>query len=386
MSGEIDALGGLVTAGLVADSLNRPSGAPGAVGLDGAEIADAQHRCANCAAPLTGNYCANCGQKAHLHRSLLHVGEEFIHGITHFDGKAWKTLPMLVFRPGTLTRDYIAGKRSRYIAPVPLFLLVVFLMFFVFSFVHLNPGAGGAGATGDNGAPLTQAEAIKQLPKVEAEVRDLDRQIAAAKASSEAVSLPGLIGARAGVVAARDAVKARAAGEVRNPIDLPGAIAEELGSASKNGDVKVNLGNETLNDKARKALKNPELTLYKIQGKAYKLSFLLVPLSLPWLWLMFAWRRDVRMYDHAIFSLYSISFMSLLFVVGSLAVMFKLQLDFFWFVLVVAAPVTHMFVQLKGTYGLTRSGAAWRTLMLTLGAVMTLSLYAVLMVAIGLID
>lgn len=379
MSGEIDALGNLANAALVARSL-EPEG-----GLNHAEVADGHHQCANCDAPLNGNFCANCGQRAHVHRSLAHVGEEFLHGITHFDGKAWTTLPMLFFRPGRLTRNYIEGKRTRYIAPVPLFLLVVFLMFFVFSFLHIDPSAGG-GATDDNGKPLSKAEAIKELPKVEAEVRDLDKQIAAAKAKGDTMSLPGLIGARTGVAAARDAVKARAEGEVRNPIDLPGAIAEEIGSAGKDGKVTVNLGDETLNQKARKALENPELALYKIQGKAYKFSFLLVPLSLPWLWLMFFWRRDVRMYDHAVFALYSISFMSMLFVIGSLAVVLKLQLDFFWFILIFVAPVTHMFFQLKGTYALGKFGAAWRTFVLGLAAITTLGIYAALMVALGLID
>ena len=133
MSGEIDALGNLANAALVARSL-EPEG-----GINHAAVADAHHVCANCDAPLSGNFCANCGQKAHVHRSLAHVGEEILHGITHFDGKAWTTLPLLIFRPGKLTRDYIEGKRARYIAPVPLFLLVVFLMFFVFSFVDISP-------------------------------------------------------------------------------------------------------------------------------------------------------------------------------------------------------------------------------------------------------
>ena len=372
MSGEIEALGVLVTAGLAADALDgAKAGAPVAHG-----------NCANCGALLSGSFCPNRGQKAHIHRSHLHVGEEFLHGITHFDGKAWQTLPMLFCRPGKLTRDYIEGKRARYIAPVPLFLLVVFTMFFAFSFV----GGPGGETSPDSDKALTQAEAKKELPKIDAELRDLDRQIAEAKAKGETVALPGLIGARAGVTAARDTVKARVEGEVRNPIDLPGAIAEELGSAGKNGEVKVNLGDESLNVKARKALKNPELALYKIQSKAYKFSFLLVPLLLPWLWLIFFWRRDVRMYDHAVFALYSISFMSLLFVIGSLAVVLKAGFDFFWFVLIFVAPTAHMFFQLKGTYALSTAGAAWRTFVLSLAAILTLGVYAALMIAFGLLD
>jgi hypothetical protein len=379
MSDSIEAFGALADAGLVATALDS------AGGINHAETAHAQHRCANCDTALSGEFCSNCGQKAHVHRSILHVGEEFLHGITHFEGKAWTTLPMLMFRPGKLTRDYIMGKRARYIAPVPLFLLVVFLMFFVFSFVKIDPNIGG-GATDDNGKQLTQAEAIRELPKIEAELRDLDRQIAAATANGDSMALPGLSGARIGVAAARDSVKARAEGEISNPLELPGAIAAEMGAEKKGDDWSVNLGNQTLNQKARNALNNPGLVFYKIQSKAYKLSFLLVPLSLPWLWLMFAWKRDVRLYDHAVFALYSLSFMSLLFVIGSIAVATKVSFGGFWFALILVAPLGHMFTQLKGAYALSRFSAAWRTMALAIGSLFSLSLYALLMIVLGILD
>jgi hypothetical protein len=370
VSSEVEALGDLATAGMAAAALDPPNGSP--LGGHGA--------CANCSAPLTGKFCAACGQKVHLHRSLVHVGEEILHGVTHFDGKAWTTLPMLLFRPGKLTRDYIDGKRARYIAPVPLFLLVVFLMFFVFSFVSINDNIG-SGPTSENGRPMSQAEAKVALPKIEAELADLDRQIAAAAKNPEPGQVASLKGARIGVAAARERVKARANGELESPLDLPGELSREI----KDSDVSVNLGNETLNAKARKALKNPDLILYKVQTKAYKLSFLLVPLSLPWLWLLFAWRRDVKMYDHAIFALYSISFMSLLFVVASIALTFDVTSQWLWVPLVLS-PLVHMYAQLKGTYSLNRFGATWRTGVLAMASMLTLGIYAALMTVMGVLD
>lgn len=375
MSDSLDALGGLVDAGLVARSLDA------AGGINAAEVADAHHVCANCAAPLSGNFCGNCGQRAHVHRSLLHVGEEFLHGITHFDGKAWKTLPMLLFRPGKLTREYIVGRRARYIAPVPLFLLVVFLMFFAFSFVHIKPGGG---ATGDDGKQLSQAEAARQLPKVDAELADIERQIAIAEKTHDP-ELDGMKGERIGLQAARNQVKKRADGELAAPLDLPGEIAREIDSAIKTGKLKVNLGNVTLNATATEALKNPQLALYKIQGKIYKFSFLLVPMSLPWLWLMFAFRRDVRMYDHAVFALYSISFMSLVFT--ALSIVLSLDaIDPAPFAVLLLAPPVHMFAQLKGAYQIGWFGAAWRTAALMFASVLTLCFYLVVTLGLGLVD
>lgn len=370
MSDNIEALGGLVTAGLAARALDPP-GAPAGHTHHGA--------CANCGTPLAGQFCGDCGQNAHIHRTLGGVFHDFLHGITHFDGKTWQTLPMLLFRPGKLTRDYIEGKRARYIAPVPLFLLVVFLMFFVFSFVHIKDNVGG-GATNDRGEQMTSAEAQKELPKIEAELAKLDAGIKAAKNPGPG-ELAAMKGARVGIAAARDRVKARAGSEVETPLDIPGELAREM----KESEPTVNFGNETLNEKTRAALKNPELVFYKIQGKAYKLSFLLVPLSLPWLWLMFAWKRGVKMYDHAIFALYSISFMSLLFIVASIALTLDVTSEWLWLPLLLA-PGVHMYFQLKGAYALSRFSALWRTGVLSVMSFMTLALYLVLIIAVGVLD
>ncbi len=60
------------------------------------------------------------------------------------------------------------------------------------------------------------------------------------------------------------------------------------------------------------ALENKELALYKIKGAAAKFAFLLMPISLPFLWLLLVTRRRFGMFDHAVFSLYSLSAMALL--------------------------------------------------------------------------
>lgn len=370
MSGHIEATSKAADTALTAVAPHIPAG------INAAEVAGAHHQCANCNQPLSGDFCANCGQKAHVHRSLAHVGEEFLHGITHFDGRAWRTLPMLVIHPGRLTRDYIMGKRTRYIAPVTLFLLVVFVMFFAFSFIHLDAGAVDA-----NGAELTPGAALAKLPKLNTEIADLDQKIIIAQAKGGTIT--ALKARRASLAETRDAVKRRGEGEITNLAELPAAIAHEIGDGNT---LEVGLGDNSLNRKFRDALKNPELLLYKIQGKAYKLSFLLVPMSLPWLWLMFAFRRNVRMYDHAVFALYSISFMSLLFVTGSIALTAGVKSGPFWFALTLLAPIAHMYVQLKGAYALGRYGAAWRTAGLCIASLITLSLYATLMIVIGVLD
>lgn len=88
-----------------------------------------QATCRNCDASLTGAYCAACGQPARLHDTVAGLFHEFAHGVAHFDGRLWRTLPLLALDPGRLSREWIAGRRARYIAPLPLFLFAVFLLF-----------------------------------------------------------------------------------------------------------------------------------------------------------------------------------------------------------------------------------------------------------------
>lgn len=319
--------------------------------------------CANCGAALSGPFCAQCGQRAHLHRTIGEVFHEFLHGITHFDGKAWKTLPMLVFRPGTLTRSYIEGQRARHIAPVPLFLLVVFTMFFVLSFASLGDVISDNRPVDDK-AGMTRALA------------DIDRQIADARARGDSARVTELETGRRLVTAV---------GVQGGEGSIIDRAAAEIATADRDGALSINTGFAWLDAKARSALANPRLVLYKLQTKAYKLSFLLVPLSLPWLWLVFLWKRGVGLYDHAIFTLYSISFMSLLFIAASLLLSAGITSELVWVPLLLA-PGAHLFVQLRDTYGLGWFSAGWRTLYLTLAAMLTMSLYLVILFVLGVLD
>lgn len=97
------------------------------------EAAEHAQTCANCGTRLQGAYCHACGQKGHLHGRLWHLVEEFAEGVAHFDGRLWRTLPLLIFNPGRLSREWREGKRVRYVPPLHVFLFAVFLLFFTAS-------------------------------------------------------------------------------------------------------------------------------------------------------------------------------------------------------------------------------------------------------------
>jgi len=86
--------------------------------------------CANCGRPLAGRYCSACGEKAldAGTRTVRHfVTESLFDEITHLDSRFWATLRLLLFKPGTLTREFIDGRRRRYIGPVKLLLAAIFV-------------------------------------------------------------------------------------------------------------------------------------------------------------------------------------------------------------------------------------------------------------------
>ncbi|HKB78419.1 MAG TPA: DUF3667 domain-containing protein [Thermoanaerobaculia bacterium] len=103
---------------------------------NGAELDPAPKACTNCGAVPVGVYCSRCGERqpGHHDLSVKHFGAEVLDELAHIDSKLFRTLRRLVFRPGMLPREYFAGRKSRLIAPLRLFLALFALQFFAFSY------------------------------------------------------------------------------------------------------------------------------------------------------------------------------------------------------------------------------------------------------------
>jgi len=377
MHPDLEQVGSLVATGLAASEIDGASVTPRAA-------AQPAKRCANCATELIGTYCHACGQAGHLHRSLLHLSEEVLHGVLHFEAKGWRTLPLLIVRPGVLTRRYIDGQRTRYVSPLALFLFTVFLMFFVFSMME-----GSAPPTQATAAQRTQAKA-----DLTATVAESKTQVARATAALAQARRAGtdVAGAESDLTAAQTSQKitemtARAVNGALTAANggarTDDAIHAEPGTwQAQLAALDVHTGFPGFDAKLHHQLRNPDLFLYKLKTTAYKLSFILIPISLPFLWLMFVGRRGVAVYDHAVFSLYSLSFMSLLFVTAALlgAIGMGSLAPF----MVIFVPPIHMFVQLRQTYALGKFAALWRTIALLCVAGTAFALFLTFIVIINL--
>ena len=88
--------------------------------------------CANCGAPLHGTFCYACGQSVHsMIRPLHGIASDVLDMVFNIDGRVLHTLPPLFARPGCITLEYFAGRRTRYVAPFRLMFWLCVLAFFV---------------------------------------------------------------------------------------------------------------------------------------------------------------------------------------------------------------------------------------------------------------
>ncbi|HSP45663.1 MAG TPA: DUF3667 domain-containing protein, partial [Chthoniobacterales bacterium] len=86
--------------------------------------------CENCGAPLTGQFCGQCGQHAiDYRRSIFRVLLDAADSFFNWDTKFLKTLGLLLIRPWELTNDFNAGRRARYVHPLRLYLIASIVFF-----------------------------------------------------------------------------------------------------------------------------------------------------------------------------------------------------------------------------------------------------------------
>ncbi len=106
--------------------------------------AEALTHCENCAAPLSGEYCAQCGQHAiDYRRSLFQVVVDAADSFLNWDTKFVTSLGVLITRPWRLTNDFNAGRRVRYIHPLRLYLLASIAFFLLAKLINLAPSNAG---------------------------------------------------------------------------------------------------------------------------------------------------------------------------------------------------------------------------------------------------
>lgn len=159
----------------VADSLERPGRRRGLFRWKKSDEKKPRFsHCEDCGAPLHGHYCSNCGQVAvDYRRSFRHVIADVADSFLNWDSKFVKTIGLLLIFPGWLTNQFVAGKRTRYLHPLRLYLLVSVVFFLCARLLPISPGRIHGPMS-----PADRAEVEKAMsdPNVPAAVREQVRQ------------------------------------------------------------------------------------------------------------------------------------------------------------------------------------------------------------------
>ena len=355
--------------------------------------------CLNCGTLVAGSYCASCGQPLHVHRSIGAFWHDILHGVLHFEGKFWRTLPLLAWKPGDLTRRYVHGERAKFISPMALFLFSVFMMFAVFSFLG-DPFSGGDDTATDG---EWSAGVEKQAGQLDGQIKARTAQMNLAEGAEKRALEQDILDLkkRRNLLATMVGDKSPypdvrlGDGDIGDSIvsdgDLSGiqdGLDDIQAGKALTSDSSISTGSpdgdKWLAAAFKKVTANPELLLYKLKANGYKFAWLLIPISLPFVWLVLIGRRGFHFYDHAVFTTYSISFMSLLFITCAILAAVGVA-ESIWASLAIFYPPFHMYRQLRHSYGLTRIETLFRLIALLAFTVISLSLFFAILLALGVL-
>lgn len=242
------------------------AGAASAGGLTTRQSADLSDQpCRNCGTEVNGRYCPNCGQlAASFHRPILSLIGETISDTFTLDGRLARTLPVLLFRPGRLTKNYTEGKRARYVPPFRMF-LIASLVFYLVLFALVPPGQY-INLDEDTRAEVTQG--------LQEGLEDADLELS--QSDRERLEQADIY------------------------VDAPGEYREEI------------------EKQVVRVLDNPDQFAAQVEAWLPRLSILLVPMTILALTILHIWRRKLYIYDHAIHALHLHSWM---FLTGAIAML-----------------------------------------------------------------
>ncbi|MCB2106087.1 MAG: DUF3667 domain-containing protein [Rhodobacteraceae bacterium] len=288
--------------------------------------------CLNCGAPLTGKYCAACGQEhQNLHRPFWALVADYIDSNFAADSRLWRTLGLMIAAPGAVARRHLDGKRTSYVTPIKFYVFVTIAFFIVLglsdvTLMRLMPSV-----------TVLSGEAAQNVPE--------DQRTIVAFHFSFLELAPTAI-----------------------PVDpnLSENLRREIRRAAETeADVNRIL---SMIDMMAEFADHPERSNDLLATWIPRLLVILVPLFAMWLWLLYATKR-VLMYDHLVFSLYFHAFLFMVLTAFVLIVQFTgrwLPNGIMGWLFAVSFLV-HLVVAMKRVYGGSALALSWRALLAVLG-------------------
>ncbi|SCC40239.1 Protein of unknown function [Chitinophaga costaii] len=260
--------------------------------------------CLNCGHEVPERYCGHCGQEnIQPHETFGHLVHHFAADVVHYDSKFHTSIQYLLFRPGRLTKEYLAGKRVSFINPIRLYIFVSFVFFFTAFAITQKEEAGQENETGIHPAVLAQVRdsVINGLRQDGLEISKDEKVYPLAD--------------KVGNATAKLNLDTTVAFGKYNTVAQYDSAQAALPEAQRDTRRQRWTNRRIIYLKGKYAGANfPELMAEIVQHNGPKVMFLLLPLFALLLKSMYNWKRWYYA-DHAIFSIHLHSFWFLLILV-----------------------------------------------------------------------
>ncbi len=306
--------------------------------------------CLNCGTEVLGRFCHNCGQENIIpHQNFLSLAQHFLFDIFHFDGKFFLTLGYLFSRPGFVAKQYVQGKRMRFLDPIRMYLFtsaVFFLVFFSINGLRFGDQKKGMLSNRDR---MELAESYKAQLKNDPSDTALLRTIALLKDTSREVSFDTL-------KLPQQAVMFKRGDKSYKSVQQYDSIQKSLPDSAKDGWMSRVFARQSIkaNEKYGDDGEGRQSFLESFVHKLPYLLFVSLPFFALILKLLYARRKNFYYSDHAIFTLYHyiLSFLVLLIIFGIKSVYNFTHWKFFDVVVTLlyfAWPV-YLYIEMKNFY------------------------------------
>ena len=301
--------------------------------------------CLNCGTDVPGRYCTNCGQENVVsHESFGHLVKEFAADIVHYDSKTLLTFKYLFTKPGFITKEYIAGKRVKFVNPIRLYIFSSFIFFFLYFAL-----------TAHNSEPLD---------------KNTKEQVETARRKNKELfaSLPDSI--KRGNLSTGDWFRRLNAIDSKQQYD---SLQETLPEAYRDNSIQRKMAryyfsaNRTTEGETQEEKNHAQEELF--QHNYPKMMFVLLPLFALYL----RWMYDKKKWfyaDHAIFSVHIHVFFFFFFLLcTALDTLFHIEEFTGWGLIVIFA---YLVIALRNTYGQSWGKSLLKGALVTLAYLFTL--------------
>jgi hypothetical protein len=321
-----------------------------------------ENNCLNCGENVIDRFCHKCGQEnVEVKESFGHLIMHFIEDLTHFDGKLWKTLKLLLFKPAKLTQLYMDGQRANYIHPIRMYLFIS-TIFFLFIF---------------SGEQVNKPEMIKPLPAIALPNPVLPNSVVSKKANPKKEN-------RLNLHIGGDSITYQTVLDYDSAqLKLPTAKKDSWFESSL---VKksIELNNKFKDDK----FKFGEALMEQFQHYFSRMLYISLPMFALFLWVLYRRNKNHYFVDHLIFSLHIYcAFFIILFVLK----LFNLSTEYIFHkppfgsaaIITSALMFFYLYKALRNHFNQSRAKTVMKFLILN---ILTAILMAVLMLAFILLS